>query len=141
MSLNARKDELAKISVLVVDDDDAMARMVEALLREIGITKFYKAKNGADGLDHFASGVDVIDLVICDWLMPEMDGLEFLRRMRAMHSEIPFLMLTRRRAPDDVVQAKDAGVTAYIPKPFNAAQFRGKIEKLLVQVLASKEGQ
>jgi len=139
MPLTAHKEELANISVLVVDDDAAMIKMVETLLREIGITKLYKANNGAEGLDHFADGVNVIDLVICDWLMPEMDGLEFLRRMRAMHLDIPFLMLTRRRAPDDVVAAKDAGVSAYMPKPFNAAQFRDKVEKLLVLVLAEKK--
>ena len=71
--------------------------------------------------------------------MPNMDGLEFLNRLRAMHPEIPFLMLTSRKSGDDIVLAKKARVTAYITKPFTAAQFQAKVRKILTKLLIKKE--
>ena len=126
-------------SVLVVDDEPVIVEMVEGLLRNMGVATIYKANNGVEALEHFAESVNVIDLVICDWMMPKMDGLEFLRRLRAKNLKTPFLMLTSLAEQDRILAAKDLGVSAYIAKPFNAADLQEKVEKIAINLLKEKE--
>ncbi len=137
--MTPENNPFANTCVLLVDDEPAVVKMVEVVLRDMGINSIFKAQNGIEALDYFAGGVNVVDVVICDWLMPKMDGLEFLRRLRAKHLEIPFLMLTSRKATDDIIEARDAGVSGYITKPFTTGQLREKVEKLLTNLLKIKE--
>lgn len=138
MTTSWTKTKFSDFRVLVVDDEPLIVKMIEAMLRDIGITSIYKAANGAEAIDYFAESVNVIDLVICDWMMPEMDGLEFLHHLRSMHLNIPFIMLTSRTEPGHIVAAKEFGVTAYIAKPFNALELRDKMEKIVTKLLKEK---
>ena len=140
-STSWKKTKFSELHVLIVDDEPLIATTIEVVLRELGVTFFYTASNGAEALDHFAGGVNVIDLIICDWMMPEMNGLQFLERLRANHLETPFVMLTSRKEADDIVAAKKLGVTAYIVKPFSAAQLKEKMEKLVTKLLKEKESE
>ena len=133
-----KTDKFTDCSVLVVDDDPPIVKMVEFLLRDMGITSIYKASDGVEALDYFAGGVDVVDLVICDWRMPKMDGLEFLDRLRSLRLETPFVMLTSQKTADDIATAKNARVHAYVTKPFTAAQLQEKVDKLLTNLLKKK---
>ena len=135
MSSDWKKSDFADCRILVVDDEPVIVEMVAGLLRDIGVTTIYKANNGVEALDHFAESVNVIDLVICDWMMPEMDGLEFLRRLRDKHLKTPFIMLTSRTEPGHIVAAKELGVTAYLAKPFSAVELREKLEKISPKLL------
>ena len=123
----------------MIDDEPLIVEMVEGILRDMRVGTIYKAYNGAEALDHFAESVNVIDIVICDWMMPEMDGLEFLQHLRAKHLKTPFIMLTSRKEQAYILAAKDLGATAYISKPFNAANLREKIEKIAAMLLKEKE--
>jgi len=134
-------DKFVKIHVLVVDDEPHIVKMVENVLQDMDIPSIYTASNRAEALDHFEGGVDVIDLVICGWDMPEMDGLQFLHHFRATHRETPVLLISRRNTADDIVAAKELGVSAYIVKPFNAAELREKVEKLATELLQKKESE
>jgi two-component system chemotaxis response regulator CheY len=69
----------------------------------------------------------MIDLVLCDWNMPGRSGLELLQQVRSVGLEVPFVMVTGRADKESVIAAKDAGVTAYISKPFSAAQLEAKM--------------
>lgn len=131
--------KFSDVRVLVVDDEPLIVKIVEAVLRDIGITTIYKATNGAEALDHFAESVNVIDLVICDLMMPEMDGLEFLNHLRSMHLKTPFIMLTSRTEPGHIIAAKELGATAYVAKPFTAVQLRGKMDKIVTKLVKDKE--
>ena len=139
MFMTPENNPFANTCVLVIDDEPAIIKIVEVVLRDMGINSIFKAQNGIEALDYFAGGVNVVDVVICDWLMPKMDGLEFLRRLRAMPLEIPFLMLTSRQEMDDIIEARDAGVSGYITKPFTTGQLREKVEKLVTMLLKEKE--
>ena len=139
MATSWTQTKFSDFKILVVDDEPIIVKMIEAVLRDIGITTIYKAANGAEALDHFAESVNVIDLVICDWMMPEIDGLEFLHRLRSMHLTTPFIMLTRRTEPGHIIAAKEMGVTAYIAKPFSAREIRDKMEKIVTKLLKEKE--
>ena len=68
------------------------------------------------------SAFDFVNVIICDWNMPNMNGVEFLRQLRSVDAEIPFLMVTGRTDVNSVVEAKSSGVTAYISKPFSPQQ-------------------
>ena len=133
------KTKFTDFRVLIVDDEPLIVKMVEAILQDLGIRMIYKAGNGFDALDYFAESVNVIDLVICDWMMPEMDGLEVLHHLRSLHLTTPFIMLTSRTEPGHIVAAKEFGVTAYIAKPFNALELRDKIEKIVTKLLKENE--
>jgi len=138
MSSTWSKSKFSDFSVLLVDDEPLIVKMVEAVLRDLGVRTVYTANNGVEALDHFAESVNVIDLIICDWMMPELDGLGFLHRLRSMHVDTPFIMLTSRTEPGHILAARDEGVTAYIAKPFNAAELRDKMEKIVTKLIEDR---
>lgn len=120
-------DELEKLRVLIVDDQQEMRSMIKTMLMEIGITQTFEASDGKEALSFSDAALDMVDVVICDWNMPKLSGVEFLRQMRSVSPEMPFLMITGRSDIDSVAEAKASGVTAYIRKPFSPAQLETKL--------------
>lgn len=122
----------APLRILIVDDYSTMRRIIRNLLTQIG---FSDITDAADGAAAFAilRNDPRFDLVISDWNMEPMTGLELLRAMRAdtTLARIPFIMVTAESKTENVVAAKQAGVNNYIVKPFNAETLRGKIGAVL----------
>lgn len=119
------------LSVLIIDDYRTMLRIVRNLLKQIGIDNVDEASNGAEALEKLRAGE--FNLAISDWNMEPMSGLELLQEVRAdarLH-DLPFVMVTAESKVEHVVAAKQAGVSSYIVKPFNAETLREKIEKVL----------
>lgn len=129
------KTRIEELNVLVVDDEATIVGMVESVLRDMGVVSVYTAADGVQALDYFAGGVRIIDLIVCDWMMPEMNGLEFVQKARAMHVEAPVIMLTVLNDPKHIVAARDAGVSAYIAKPFTAVQLKEKVGHVAASIL------
>ncbi len=123
----AKGDELEKLKVLIVDDQQEMRSMIKGMLMEMGITQTFEAADGKEALSFSDAALDMVDVVICDWNMPKLSGVEFLRQMRSVSPEMPFLMITGRSDVDSVAEAKASGVTAYIRKPFSPAQLETKL--------------
>jgi DNA-binding NtrC family response regulator len=123
----AKGDELEKLRVLIVDDQQEMRSMIKGMLMEMGITQTFEASDGKEALSFSDAALDMVDVVICDWNMPKLSGVEFLRQMRSVSPEMPFLMITGRSDIDSVAEAKASGVTAYIRKPFSPAQLETKL--------------
>jgi DNA-binding NtrC family response regulator len=123
----AKGDELEKLRVLIVDDQQEMRSMIKGMLMEMGITQTFEASDGKEALSFSDAALDMVDVVICDWNMPKLSGVEFLRQMRSVSPEMPFLMITGRSDVDSVAEAKASGVTAYIRKPFSPAQLETKL--------------
>ncbi len=117
--------------ILVVDDFATMRKVIKNLLKQAGYNNIVEAEDGAEALKTLKS-VNV-DFVISDWNMPNMNGLEFLKAVRADGdlSSKPFLMVTAEALQDNVVLAVKAGVSDYIVKPFTAEVLSEKIEKIL----------
>lgn len=115
------------LSVLVVEDDIDMARLIEAILRDMGATNVSRAKNGKQAIDNLRRNLHIYDLIISDWEMPEISGLELLREIRLRRPELPFLMLTVNTGSEEILAAKNARVTAYMSKPFRAGDLKKKI--------------
>lgn len=123
----AKVEGIEKLKILVVDDQSDMRAMVRGMLSEMGITQIFEASDGREALTFADAAIDMIDVVICDWNMPKLSGIELLRQMRSVMPDLPFLMLTGRGDLDSVAEAKSCGVTAYIRKPFSPANLEIKL--------------
>ena len=119
------------MKVLVVDDFSTMRRIVKNLLRDIGYNNVVEAEDGKQALKIVKQ--DSIDLVITDWNMPNMTGIELLDELRKDYGfdELPVLMVTAESRKEQIVQAAQAGVNGYIVKPFNATTLKEKLDKIL----------
>jgi two-component system, chemotaxis family, chemotaxis protein CheY len=117
--------------VLVVDDYNTMRRILRNLLSQIGFTKIEEAEDGSTGLRKMRE--KAYGLVISDWNMAPMSGLDFLKEVRSDGTlkAVPFIMITAESKTENVVAAKAAGVSNYIVKPFNADTLKRKIEAVL----------
>jgi two-component system chemotaxis response regulator CheY len=113
---------------LVVDDSSTMRRIIKNSLQRIGFNDVIEAENGKDGLEKLAGGADII---LTDWNMPEMDGLEFVKNVRSQNPKIPILMITTNAAKDDIIEALKNGVNNYIVKPFTPETLKEKVEAIL----------
>lgn len=123
------------LKVLIVDDHRTMLRIVRNLLSQIGVEDVTDACDGQEALQKLAH--TKYDLVLSDWNMMPMTGLELLQYVRKdssyQHSNVPFIMITAESKTDNVIEAKKAGVDNYIIKPFNAETLENKIKAALVK--------
>lgn len=117
--------------VLVVDDFLTARRIMKNILKQIGFSNIVEAENGEEALKVLKK--DGIDLVVSDWNMPVMDGLEMLKAIRADENlkAITVLMVTAEAQKDNIVDAISAGVSEYIVKPYTAKTIEEKLQKLL----------
>ena len=117
--------------VLVVDDYATMRRILHGLLLQIGFKHIDDAGDGGAALAKLRDGR--FGLVISDWNMAPMSGLEFLKEVRSDNQlkSTPFIMVTAESKTENVAAAKEAGVSNYIVKPFNADTLKKKIEAVL----------
>ncbi len=122
---------MSDLKILVVEDQDDVRKMIKDMLENMGVAKVFEAKDGQQAFEFIDAAFDFVDLIICDWNMPELTGVELLRQIRATDEKVPFLMVTGRMDMDSVVEAKNSGVTAYIAKPFSAVQLEAKIRVVL----------
>jgi two-component system chemotaxis response regulator CheY len=119
------------IKVLIVDDYKTMLRIIRNLLNQIGFKDIDEATDGTMALDKFNQAD--YGLIISDWNMEPMSGFEFLKHVRAgsHNKDVPFIMVTAESKTENVIKAKQAGVSNYIVKPFNAETLKGKIESVI----------
>ena len=119
------------MQVLVVDDYKTMLRIIGNLLKQLGFNNVDTATDGSMALQMMRR--TAYGLVISDWNMEPMTGLQLLKEVRADGSlkETPFIMITAESKTENVNAAKQAGVNNYIVKPFNAATLKGKMTAVL----------
>lgn len=127
-------DGIDKLKVLVVDDQPDARALVRGMLGELGVTQIFEAADGKEAMSFTDAAMDMIDVIICDWNMPKMTGIELLRQMRSVSYDVPFLMVTGRSDLDSVSSAKSSGVTAYIRKPFSPAHLEIKLRVIKAQM-------
>lgn len=130
-----------KIKVLVVDDFPTMRRIVKNLLKQLGFENIEEAENGEDAFRKLKSGD--FGLVVSDWNMPVMEGIELLKKVRndPQLKDIPFLMVTAEAEKEKVIEAIKAGVDNYIVKPFTGEVLKEKLEKIAQKKPSLKGGE
>lgn len=118
---------------LVIDDSVTMRRIIKNTLQKLGFQNFLEAGNGAEAFDVLAKVEGKVDLILLDWNMPEMDGLEFLKTIKSSdeYKTLPILMITTEAAKEDILTALKHGVNNYIVKPFTPDTLKAKVFKLL----------
>ncbi|WP_114239958.1 chemotaxis response regulator CheY [Dyella sp. C9] len=127
------------MKILVVDDFSTMRRIVRNLLVELGFSNslIQEADDGESALAQLRS--TSFDMVVTDWNMPNMTGIDLLRAIRAEPAlkGLPVLMVTAENNRDQIIAAAQAGVNGYIVKPFTAAILQEKLSKIFERLAAS----
>lgn len=118
------------IRILIVDDFSTMRRIVKNLLNDLGLTNTAEADDGSTALVELRKAS--FDLVVTDWNMPGMPGIDLLKAIRADStlSRIPVLMVTAEAKREQIIEAAQAGVNGYVIKPFTAATLGDKLAKV-----------
>lgn len=119
------------LKILVVDDFPTMRRIVKTLLKQNGFHNFVDAEDGEQAYKTLQEHGD-FELIVSDWNMPNMTGLEFLKTVRAdaKFKHVPFLMVTAEAEKENIIEAVKAGVSNYIVKPFTGQALKEKLEKI-----------
>lgn len=125
------------IKILVVDDMSTMRKIVIKSLMELGFSSFSEASDGALGWTKLEE-VEKIGLIICDWNMPNVTGIELLKKVRSndKYAKIPFILLTAESEVSQVKEALEAGVDNYIVKPFTVDILKRKLQDTYKKVSA-----
>ncbi|KLJ02762.1 chemotaxis response regulator CheY [Luteimonas sp. FCS-9] len=118
------------IRILVVDDFSTMRRIVKNLLSDLGFNNTVEAEDGNSAMAVLRQ--DAVDLVITDWNMPGMTGIELLRAIRAdaKFRALPVMMVTAEAKREQIIEAAQSGVNGYIIKPFTAQTLAEKLGKI-----------
>ncbi len=117
------------VKILVIDDTPTMRLIVTGMLEDLGFTQIAQAESADMGWELILSGK--FDLILCDWNMPGKTGLELLRMIRANDktSSLPIIMITSNNDPVQIAEARTAGVSNYLVKPFGAADLSQRINE------------
>ena len=123
----------SKAKILIVDDMSTMRKLIKKSLAELGFTNVVEASDGQvawEKITELRSTPDPVDLVISDWNMPRMKGIDLLIKIRnsAETKDLPFLLLTAEAEKDQVDVALEAGVSGYLLKPFTKDQLAEKLQ-------------
>lgn len=126
-----REDEtaLAGLRILIVDDNNGFLKLVSSMLGRLGIGQIYTAPDGKQALKLLYAYGDLspINLILCDLCMPHLNGLQLLRQTRFMQPAYPFLMVTGSADEQTVLEAKAAGVSGFLAKPFTLEELKTKL--------------
>ena len=121
------------MNILVVDDYQTMIRIIKNLLKQLGFNNVDEATDGTMALEKVNAGKDY-GLIISDWNMEPMTGLDLLKQVRGAGNQVPFIMITAESKTENVIAAKEAGVNNYIVKPFNADTLKTKMSSVLGEI-------
>lgn len=120
-----------KPNILVIDDEELTQELLRHMLRELDLGEIDIHASCSKALQRFKKDPEYFAMIISDWEVPGMNGLEFLKEIRSQNQELPFLMVTGNASKDYVVRAAQAGVTDFLAKPFTAGSLLKKVQKLL----------
>jgi two-component system, chemotaxis family, chemotaxis protein CheY len=117
------------LTILLIEDDQSMRTLVARMLSRLKI-QVIAAEDGPSGLRALEDAAHQVDLVICDWNMPGMSGMEVFEQVHAGRPDLPFLLLTGRADLDSVLSAKKAGIAGYVVKPISLPELKTKLSFL-----------
>ncbi len=118
------------MKILIVDDFSTMRRIIKNILRQLGFTNVQEADDGVTAWPKIQS--EPFDLIVTDWNMPKMSGLELLKAIRSDENlkDLPVLMVTAEALKENIIEAVKAGVSNYVVKPFTAETLQEKLQKI-----------
>ena len=124
-------DAWQDLRVLVVEDDPQSLSLTVAFLRKLGVGDIVTATNGAEAVVKGNDKKAVVDLVVCDWNMPVISGIDVTRALRQRRANLPIVMATGRGDAASLALAADRGVDGYLVNPFSAIELAGQMRRAL----------
>ena len=129
--------DIKRLDILVIDDEPFMRRLITRVLSELELEKVSVAADGAEGLAKINESLNGFDLIICDLEMPNMDGFEFVRKLRetapSPNADTPVLIVTGHSDPESIKGAVEAGIHGYLVKPISKLA----LEKRIIAAMSS----
>ncbi len=129
--------DIKNLRILVIDDEPFLRKLIIRVLYELEIERITEADDGAEALSKIDDSANDFDLIICDLEMPNMDGFEFVRKLRektpSPNADVPVLIVTGHSEPESVQSAVEAGIHGYLVKPVS----KQALEKRIVAALSS----
>jgi len=122
---------MIKETYLVVDDSSTMRRIIANTLIKQGIKEVLQAVDGKEGLTLYRKNRDILKVILTDWNMPNMNGLELINAIRKDDKDTPIIMITTEGGKREVITALKAGANQYIVKPFTPETLREKLSYLM----------
>lgn len=126
--------DLSWLRVLVVDDEFEVVKTVRGMLRDIGVTQSFSAKDGREAVEFLRVDDETLDVLITDWNMPRMTGPELLRDARSGNPDLAVLLVTGRADKESVLEARELGVNSYLRKPFSTSELQIKLTVISKQL-------
>ncbi len=118
------------MQVLIVDDSQIMRKIITGALKKLGVNDILEASNGQEAIDTLGKD-SKIGLVLMDWNMPTMTGIEAVKKIRSGNNKVPVVMVTTEAEKEKVIEAIKSGANDYLVKPFNPKDIQAKLEKFL----------
>ena len=122
--------------VLLAEDSGIMRKIISRGLSSLWVDQVDEAADGALGFEAFQAATEPYDLVLTDWNMPNMNGLELIKAIRATGSKVPIMMITTEAEKSKVLEALKAGVNDYLVKPFDQEMLQMKLRRVLPEPAA-----
>ena len=123
---------LQDLKVLIVEDNPQAAKLLKKVLAGLGIHQAFCSADGLEAQQFLDAADDMVDLIICDWEMPNMTGIELLRQVRRYYPKMPFIMVTGNADADSVKSAARYQVSGYIKKPYAPQQIADSLTTLVM---------
>jgi len=120
----------AKMGALIVNSESGIVSIVTTILQSMGMSHIERALDGDKAMALFAEDAYFVNFVVCDWVMPEMAGLQLVEKIRAVNATIPILILSGDASIEIVKAALAAGVSQFIAKPFSAGDMQKRVRAM-----------
>jgi two-component system chemotaxis response regulator CheY len=133
------KTQLHDLRVLIVEDNPQAANLLKKVLGGLGIHQAYRSADGREAQQFLDAANDMVDVIICDWEMPNMTGIELLQQVRTVYPDMPFIMVTGNAEAESVEIAARYQVSGYIKKPYSPQQIADSLTTL-VMTLGDEDG-
>ncbi len=124
--------QLQDLKVLIVEDNPQAAKLLKKVLGGLGIHQAFCSADGREAQQFLDAADDLVDLIICDWEMPNMTGIELLQQVRTVYPEMPFIMVTGNAEAESVEIAARYQVSGYIKKPYSPQQIADSLTTLVM---------
>lgn len=121
-----------EISILIVDDSTTMQRIIKNTLHKLGLNNVSLANDGVEAWNLIQ--LNDYNLLITDWNMPNMNGLELVKAVRSKNTDLPIIMVTTEGGRAEIMKALHAGVNNYIVKPFTPQTLKDKLESVMIEL-------
>lgn len=126
--------DVQDLKILVVEDQPQPMMLVSMVLSDLGVAKVFTANDGNAALEFLNTTDEEVDIIICDWIMPGLSGMDVLQEVRKKYPDTPFIVVTALSDRESIELAKSYGASSYITKPFKPDLLESKLTALAKQL-------